>query len=157
MMAEDYACRQRALRPAKPVRCLLTTEHVSPSVKHEFFPGDGSVLALNQFIAKSSGFLTAPGDDRVRQLIMKDCRLGRIEVLHRMKSGRRLSVRHITITRCGRIGCGVRPLAPTERYRLPAVFRPLEEGSGDFARQAAMVAQRRHLRDRADLLSRHQW
>src|SRR4051794_41381509 len=84
-------CERHARHPR------LATEHVAPAIKHELIPRHGSILARNTRTAEGSGVFAAPGNDRIGYTIMKYCRLRRIEILHWMKGGWRLSAWHTMI------------------------------------------------------------
>jgi hypothetical protein len=53
----------------------LPAEYVSATVKYEAFPRDGTIRTLDARTTECDGLLIAPGNDRVRYLVMNDCGL----------------------------------------------------------------------------------
>jgi hypothetical protein len=53
----------------------LPAEYVSATVKYEAFPRDGTIRTLDARTTECDGLLIAPGNDRVRYPVMKDCGL----------------------------------------------------------------------------------
>ena len=72
----------------------LAAKHVSPAVENKCAPRNSQILENDRFTSKSIRLFTSPRNDAVRYAVVDNGGLRRIEVLHRVKCGRRVNHRH---------------------------------------------------------------